>query len=168
MQQIHQNHSHLNHFFQMVEIFMKLIQLLFFFCQKIQFKSHKSRSFNGNHFSNMWVCFVLIFLNTFMCSFYKKICVIFLHKFLCNFAKGQLSFLKISVCYLYFPFFVNKLHIFNCKNYQCISDESEPSWLEPQLELKDSQLGWAWLVTFFTSARNKKIGRKRAEIRFSV
>ena len=93
--------------FQMVEIFMKLIQLLIFFCQKIQFKSHKSRSFNGNHFSNMWVCFVLIFLNTFMCSFYTNFCVIFLHKFLCNFAKGQLSFLKISVCYLCFPFIVN-------------------------------------------------------------
>ena len=53
-------------FFQMVEIFMKLIQLLSFFCQKIQFKSHKSRSFNGNNFSNMWVCFVLISLNTYI------------------------------------------------------------------------------------------------------
>ena len=34
------------------------------------------------------------------------------------------------------------------------SDESEPSWLEPELELKDFQLGSAWLATFFTSARN--------------
>ena len=33
---------------------MNLIQLLIFFCQKIQFRSHKSRSFNGNHFSNKW------------------------------------------------------------------------------------------------------------------
>ena len=125
MQQIHQNHSHLNDFFQMVEIFMKLIQLLIFFCQKIQLKSHKSRSFNGNHFSNMWVCFVLILLNTFMCSFYTNLCVIFLHKFLCNFEKDQLSFLKICVCYLCFLFIVKYLHIFNCKNYQfmCLISE---------------------------------------------
>jgi hypothetical protein len=34
------------------------------------------------------------------------------------------------------------------------SDESEPSWLEPELELKDFQLGSARLVTFFPSARN--------------
>ena len=37
-----------------------------------------------------------------------------------------------------------------------ISDESEPSWLEPELELKDFQLGSARLVTFFSSARNRK------------
>ena len=30
------------------------------------------------------------------------------------------------------------------------SDEFEPSWLEPQLELKDFQLGSARLVTFFS------------------
>ena len=36
------------------------------------------------------------------------------------------------------------------------SDESEPSWLEPELELKDFQLGSARLVTFFPSARNRK------------
>ena len=36
------------------------------------------------------------------------------------------------------------------------SDESEPSWLEPELELKDFQLGSARLVTFFLSARNRK------------
>ena len=35
------------------------------------------------------------------------------------------------------------------------SDESEPSWLEPELELKDFWLGSALLVTFFTSARNQ-------------
>ena len=34
------------------------------------------------------------------------------------------------------------------------SDEPEPSWFEPQLELKDFQLGLARLVTFFTSAQN--------------
>ena len=121
MQQIHQNHSHLNIFFQMVEIFMKLIQLLIFFCQKIQFKSHKSRSFNGNHFSNMWVCFVLISFFEYILSyvvFTQFFCVFFSHNFLCCFAKGQLSFLQIIVCYLCFPFFVNQLHIFNCKNYQ--------------------------------------------------
>ena len=38
-----------------------------------------------------------------------------------------------------------------------ISDESEPSWLEPELELKDFQLGSARLVTFFSSARNQKL-----------
>ena len=36
------------------------------------------------------------------------------------------------------------------------SDESELSWLEPELELKDFQLGSARLVTFFHSARNLK------------
>ena len=38
-----------------------------------------------------------------------------------------------------------------------ISDESEPSWLEPELELKDIQLGSARLVAFFSSARNRKL-----------
>ena len=37
-----------------------------------------------------------------------------------------------------------------------VSDESEPSWLEPELELKDFQLGSARLVTFFPSAWNQK------------
>jgi hypothetical protein len=36
--------------------------------------------------------------------------------------------------------------------YIVTSDESEPSWLEPELELKDFQLGSARLVTFFPSA----------------
>ena len=36
------------------------------------------------------------------------------------------------------------------------SDESEPSWLEPELELKDFQLGSARLVAFSPSARNRK------------
>ena len=47
-----------------------------------------------------------------------------------------------------------------------ISDEPEPSWLEPQLELKDFQLGSARLVTFFTSARMQnrpKMSQKSAE-----
>ena len=35
------------------------------------------------------------------------------------------------------------------------SDESKPSWLKPELELKDFQLGLARLVTFFPSARNR-------------
>ena len=35
-----------------------------------------------------------------------------------------------------------------------ISDGSEPSWLEPGLELKDFKLGLARLVAFFPSARN--------------
>jgi hypothetical protein len=42
-------------FFKVVAIFMNLIQLLIFFCQKIQFRSHKSRKINEIHFSNMWV-----------------------------------------------------------------------------------------------------------------
>ena len=37
------------------------------------------------------------------------------------------------------------------------SDESKLSWLEPYLELKGFQLSSAWLVTFFTSARNQKL-----------
>ena len=35
------------------------------------------------------------------------------------------------------------------------SDESEPSWLEQELELKEFQLGLARLVAFFSSARNR-------------
>ena len=42
------------------------------------------------------------------------------------------------------------------------SDESEPSWLEPELELKDFQLGSARDLFPFSS--KSKIGRKRAEI----
>jgi hypothetical protein len=41
------------------------------------------------------------------------------------------------------------------------SDESEPSWLEPELELKDFQLGSARDLFPFSS--KSKIGRKRAE-----
>ena len=37
-----------------------------------------------------------------------------------------------------------------------VSDESEPSWLMPQLELKDFQLGWACDIFPFS--------QKRAEI----
>ena len=47
-----------------------------------------------------------------------------------------------------------------------ISDESEPSWLEPELELKDFQLGSARDLFYFSS--KSKIGPKRAEIRFWV
>ena len=53
--QIHQNHSHLSHFIKVVAIFINLIQLLVFFSQNIQFRSHKSRKINEIHFSNMWV-----------------------------------------------------------------------------------------------------------------
>ena len=44
------------------------------------------------------------------------------------------------------------------------SDESEPSWLEPELELKVFQLGSARLVTFFPSARNRKLAEN--ELKF--
>ena len=57
MQQIHQYHSHLNKNFQVVAIFLSLIQLLNLFCQKTHFRSHTSRSFNESHFSNLRVCF---------------------------------------------------------------------------------------------------------------
>ena len=87
--------------------------ITYLFCQKIQFRSHKSRSFNENHFSNMWVCFDF-WIHTFMCNFYTnlhvfftQICMYFLHKCLCNFTKHQLSFLQICDCYFYFPFIVN-------------------------------------------------------------
>ena len=42
------------------------------------------------------------------------------------------------------------------------SDESEPSWLEPQPELKDFQLGLACDLFPFNS--KLKMGRKRAKI----
>ena len=40
-----------------------------------------------------------------------------------------------------------------------ISDESEPSWLEPELKRKNFQLDSAWLVTFFPAARNQKLAK---------
>ena len=48
--------------------------------------------------------------------------------------------------------------------YYCLtgSNESEPSWLEPELELKDFQLSSARDLFPFSS--KSKIGRKRAEI----
>ena len=46
------------------------------------------------------------------------------------------------------------------------SDESEPSWLEPELELKDFQLGSARLVTFLSSARNRKLVENKLEFLF--
>ena len=53
---------------------------------------------------------------------------------------------------------------FHCWKNKTIytSDEPEPSWLEPQLELKDFQLGSARDLFPFSS--KSKIGRKRAEI----
>ena len=42
------------------------------------------------------------------------------------------------------------------------SDESKPSWLEPELELKDFQLDLAHEL--FPLSSKSKIGRKRAEI----
>ena len=50
------------------------------------------------------------------------------------------------------------------KEWLIISDESEPSWLEPELELKDFQLGSACELFHFSS--KLKIGKKRAEIHF--
>ena len=48
-----------------------------------------------------------------------------------------------------------------------LSDESDPSWLEPELELKDFQLGSARLVTFFPSARNQKLAENELKFSFS-
>ena len=48
--------------------------------------------------------------------------------------------------------------------YLITSDESEPSWLEPELELKDFQLGSARLVTFFDSARMQKLAKKEPKM----
>ena len=48
----------------------------------------------------------------------------------------------------------------------CSSDESEPSWFEPELELKDFQLGSAQLVTFFPSAQNRKLAENEPKFSF--
>ena len=45
---------------------------------------------------------------------------------------------------------------YKIQKYGLSSDESELSWLEPELELKDFQLGSARLVVFSPSARNRK------------
>ena len=53
------------------------------------------------------------------------------------------------------------------QKYLNCSDESEPSWLEPELELKDFQLDSAGLGLargLFPFSSKFKIGRKRAEI----
>ena len=44
------------------------------------------------------------------------------------------------------------------------SDESEPSWLEPQLELKDFQLGSARDLFYFSS--KSKIGQNEPKFWF--
>ena len=75
MQQIHQYHSHLNTFFQMVAIFMSLIQSLILFCQKTHFRSHTSRSFNKSHFSNMWVCFDFLPSDQTLPLDFKEMCI---------------------------------------------------------------------------------------------
>ena len=54
---------------------------------------------------------------------------------------------------MYAQFFTVKIFKFLTENKCCaleclFSDESELSWLEPELKLKDFQLGLAWLVTF--------------------
>ena len=48
------------------------------------------------------------------------------------------------------------------------SDETEPSWLEPELKLKDFELGSssARLVTFFSSARNPKSAENEPKFLF--
>ena len=54
---------------------------------------------------------------------------------------------------------IGAIHTFGYAKTSFTSDESELSWLEPYskwLELKGFRLGSAWLVTFFTSARNRK------------
>jgi hypothetical protein len=48
--------------------------------------------------------------------------------------------------------------------YLSTSNEPEPSWLEPKLELKDFQLGSARLVTLFTAARRRKLAKNEPKI----
>ena len=48
------------------------------------------------------------------------------------------------------------------------SDESEPSWHEPELELKDFQLGSAQLVAFSPSARNQKLAQNEPKFDFEL
>ena len=50
--------------------------------------------------------------------------------------------------------------------YVACSDGSEPSWLEPELELKDFQLGSARLVAFSSSARNRKLAENEPKFLF--
>ena len=57
------------------------------------------------------------------------------------------------------------------KGFVCsksFSDESEPSWLEPELELKDFQLGSTRLVTFYPSARNQKSDKNEPKNDFDL
>ena len=54
----------------------------------------------------------------------------------------------------------------NADRYIRISDGSEPSWLEPELELKDFQLGSARLVAFSSSARNRKLAENEPKFLF--
>ena len=87
----------------------------------VQFGSHKSRSFIRNHFSNMWVCFLLILLDTFRCNFYTNFSVIFYTIFYVFLCRVSFTFYRyVIICYLDFQFIVNKLHIFNCKKSQFI------------------------------------------------
>ena len=46
------------------------------------------------------------------------------------------------------------------------SDESEPSWLKPQLELNNFLLGSSQLLTFFPSVRNPKLAENELKFFF--
>ena len=61
------------------------------------------------------------------------------------------SYFEKATYFLNIAMFKNRIN----KKILKTSDESEPIWLEPELELKDFQLGMAWLVTFSPSARNR-------------
>jgi hypothetical protein len=50
------------------------------------------------------------------------------------------------------------------KKKPTISDEFEPSWLAPYLELKKFQLGSARFVTFFTLAQKQKLAKNEPKI----
>ena len=65
---------------------MNLIQLIIFFCQRIQFRSHKSRNINEMHFSNMWV-------STTWLLFTNKLSILISHIYL-------------PTCWFHVPFFI--------------------------------------------------------------
>ena len=86
-----------------------------------------------------------------------------------NYNPAQPGFGKITMALL---FQIKKPSIYTKESTNkfalICSDESEPSWLEPELELKDFQLGSARLVTFFTSARNQKLAQNEPKFDFEL
>ena len=66
-----------------------------------------------------------------------------------------------KTCLWLYVYLLHKCYHANVSMYVCISDESEPSWLKPGLELNNFQLNSAQLVTFSIQLGNFPIKARK-------